>query len=614
VGEIIGSSANSTKGAAGETTSNLYTSRYIPNIVMADGPAGIRITAKYKNYTAVTADDGFDSTKKYYTTNDIDTAVEVTSITNEATYKAYFEQKDADGNSPALYATDDTTYYQYCTAFPIGTMLAMTWNPDLIEEVGRAIQTEMLEYGVTSYLAPGMNIHRNPLCGRNFEYYSEDPVIAGTIAAAETKGVQTDENGNKTGVGVTLKHFAFNNQESNRFNNNSVMSERAAREIYLKGFQIAVETAQPDYIMSSYNSINGTQTFLNYGLLTEILRNEWGFKGFVMTDWNSMDNAYAGRRGLLYGSMTDAFKKVAQPEGTLTYTDFDVCARAQLMYAGNDSEMPGAANYGVTSPNTALVYKALNSNIVDENGDSYMRLGDLQRNAINILNVILDTEIFQTDIYAKTSTYYLLKKANNDNASAETTITDLTTELDQTKEDLKQAQDDLEQAKTEQNALDQKVSDLQKQIEDLKAAGNKNEGSDANKAAAQKELEQAKADLKQAQADKAALNEKAESLQNSVDELTFASKTASVKSAKSKSAKTLKIALKSVADAEKYEITYATNKKFKGSKTVTVSKTSAVIKKLKSKKTYYVKVRAVKTVGGKTVKTGYSAVKKVKVK
>ena len=226
--------------------------------------------------------------------------------------------------------------------------------------------------------------------------------ISGTTAAAETKGIQTYEDGTKTGVGVTLKHFAFNNQESERFNNNSVMSERAAREIYLKGFQIAVEKAQPDYIMSSYNSINGVQTFLHYGLLTEILRNEWGFRDFVMTDWNPMDN-FTGRRGLKYGKMVDTFKKVAEPKGKLDYTDFDVCARAQLMYAGNDSEMPGAANYGVTSPNTELVYKGLNANIVDENGNALMRLGDLQRSAINMLNMILQTRIFQTDFYEKSS-------------------------------------------------------------------------------------------------------------------------------------------------------------------------------------------------------------------
>lgn len=244
--------------------------------------------------------------------------------------------------------------------------------------------------------------------------------ISGTTAAAETKGVQTYEDGTKTGVGVTLKHFAFNNQESERFNNNSVMSERAAREIYLKGFQIAVEKAQPDYIMSSYNSINGVQTFLHYGLLTEILRNEWGFRGFVMTDWNPMDN-FTGRRGLKYGKMVDTFKKVAEPKGKLDYTDFDVCARAQLMYAGNDSEMPGAANYGVTSPNTELVYKGLNANIVDENGNALMRLGDLQRSAINMLNVILQTRIFQTDFYEKA------QADAKDKAAAETKLKALET-------------------------------------------------------------------------------------------------------------------------------------------------------------------------------------------
>ena len=289
---VIGSQADSVYGAAGETTSNLYNSRYIPNIVLSDGPAGIRITKEYIQYELVGADATFDANQTYYTGTYSWSGMNYTekAIANETEFKKLL----TDGEK--LYTTDNTKYYQYCTAMPIGTLLAQAWDPAVIEEVGRAVGTEMLEYGVTSWLAPGMNIHRNPLCGRNFEYYSEDPLISGEAAAAETKGVQTKADGTYSGIGVTLKHFAFNNQEQQRMGSNSVVSERAAREIYLKGFEIGVEEAQPDYIMSSYNMVNGYPTFENYGLLTTMLRDEWGFEGFVMTDWYSISRVNGADR------------------------------------------------------------------------------------------------------------------------------------------------------------------------------------------------------------------------------------------------------------------------------------------------------------------------------
>lgn len=274
----LGSAGQTVPGAAAETVTVAEKAPYyVASIVLADGPAGLRLRSEYQVREDGSIDggdflDGFEN--------------------------GYFaEPKEPKG----------IVYHQYCTAIPVGTLLAQSWNLELMHTLGRMIAGEMNEFEVTLWLAPGMNIHRNPLCGRNFEYYSEDPLLAGSMAAAMTQGVQSIP-----GCGTTIKHFACNNQEDNRMGSDSILSERTLCEIYLKGFETAIRSAQPMAMMTSYNLINGVHAANNYDICTKAARDEWGFAGAIMTDWTTTTDSTAGE-----------------------------CTAAGCMKAGNDMVMPG---------------------------------------------------------------------------------------------------------------------------------------------------------------------------------------------------------------------------------------------------------------------------------
>lgn len=292
----------------------------LPGIVLADGPAGLRLLKHY------IVQDG---------------KILPTDFKNSVEGGFFCEN---DPKQPG------DVYNQYCTAIPVGTLLAQSWNEKLIEELGEMIGGEMEEFHVTLWLAPGMNIHRNPLCGRNFEYYSEDPFLSGKMAAAMTKGVQK-----VPGCGTTIKHYACNNQEDNRMGSNSILSERTLREIYLKGFEIAIKESQPMSIMTSYNLINGVHAANCNDTCTKAARCEWGFKGMIMTDWTTTEHGSdctasgcmrAGNDLVMPGAASDRENiKKELDEGTLSLDDLKACISRTVDIIWQSNQYEGAVPY-----------------------------------------------------------------------------------------------------------------------------------------------------------------------------------------------------------------------------------------------------------------------------
>ena len=315
IGMFGGKTRFTLPGSVGNTTSKFW-DKGLANVALCDGPAGLRIQKR-------------STVDKHGKVKPVDMALSIFESLPDAVKKLMVGNPDKD---PVL--------YQYTTAFPVANALAQTWNTELMYRVGSAIYTEMKEYGCTFWLAPAMNIHRNPLCGRNFEYFSEDPYLTGTMAAAITRGVQQED-----GYYVTVKHFACNNQEDNRNYVSSNLSERALREIYLKGFEIAVRKGNAKSVMTSYNKINGVYAPNSYDLCTKILRNEWGFDGVVMTDWFST----GGKKG----------------------------NTALCMKAGNDLLMPGGGSY------KQEILTGIKKGIISEE--------DLRRCCANVIRAIMNS-------------------------------------------------------------------------------------------------------------------------------------------------------------------------------------------------------------------------------
>ena len=321
---IIGNSASRLAGGAGETASVVAEKGY-GAIVMADGPAGLRLATKY-----IETEDGQEGM-------DADAFSSILNILPPEIQQLIHMKLQQNEEK----AKTNTVLYHYASAIPIGTALAQAWNPAVVEACGALVGEEMELFGANVWLAPALNIQRSPLCGRNFEYYSEDPLISGKTAAAMTRGVQKHGK-----CAVTIKHFACNNQETNRFGSNSVVSQRALREIYLKGFEICVKEAAPKALMTSYNLLNGTHTANRGDLISTVLRKEWGFEGIVMTDWGTTNDKFnlgvygasspalcikAGNDLMMSGSKEDVEGILTGlKDGTITRAELEACAERIL--------------------------------------------------------------------------------------------------------------------------------------------------------------------------------------------------------------------------------------------------------------------------------------------
>lgn len=305
---IIGNAAIHVAGAAGETTSQLATKGIKP-LIMADGPAGIRVALHY-----------YEEGEGCYDANN-NGMIPASMLEMMGPVTRFIAKKVAGGKKiPANVEIKENS----ATMIPIGTAIAQSFNVELAEKLGDIVGDEMERMGINLWLAPALNIHRSILCGRNFEYYSEDPLVSGLTAAAITNGVQKH-----AGCGTTIKHYAANNAETNRYCNNSQVSERAMREIYLKGFGICVRESQPKSVMTSYNLLNGVHTSEHRGLIEDILRREFGFKGIVMTDWvmEVMTSAKSAYRNALASEVAKAGGDLFMPG---TKKDYDNVKEALL--------------------------------------------------------------------------------------------------------------------------------------------------------------------------------------------------------------------------------------------------------------------------------------------
>ena len=324
-GSLVGNASKGVPGAAGDTSSVLAESRGFKGLILADGPAGLRLQPVFK-----------------------------TDLDGNVLPGGEMLGDDYNPFDPSLDDENSRTYYQYCTAIPIGWALAQSWNPELLEEAGRMVSDEMVTFGVDVWLAPALNIHRNPLCGRNFEYYSEDPLVSGTAAAAVVRGVQQNP-----GKGACIKHLVANNQEDNRYFSCDNVTERTMREIYCKGFEIAIRQGRPMTVMTSYNLVNGVHTANDHDLIQGFARDECGFDGFVMTDWYTSQSV---------------------PAFTGKSDKYPIASSVGCIHAGNDDQQPGCEQ------NVADIVEAVGSG---EPKDGFsIGIDDLRFCALNMLRVI----------------------------------------------------------------------------------------------------------------------------------------------------------------------------------------------------------------------------------